>query len=143
MKRQKLEDVRSQRDALEGAIRAVERMLEDDIFFRSASDEEMLQIVHLLKIMLHESRHNLIEIQHKVISYLNHIEQRAAVVDKVLRLKMLKDRHDLQQQSNFRALAAGCGDLPLAGNESLRSRLSLPDMREEEAMQELVLKVRT
>lgn len=143
VKRQKLEDVRGQRDALEGAIRAVEHMLEDDIFFRSASDEEMLQIVHLLKIMLHESRHNLLEIQHKVISYLNHIELRAAVVDKVLQLKMLKDRHYLQQQSNFRELAAGSEDLPLAGSEPLRSRLSLPDMREEEAMQELVLKVRT
>lgn len=142
VKRQKLEDVRDQRDALEGIIRAVERMLEDDMFFRSASDEEMLHIIHLLKLVMHESRHNLIEIQHKVIAYLNHIEQRAAVVDKVLRLKMLKDRHYLQQQSNFYLVAEACTDLPMAGNEPLRSRLSLPAMRDEEAMQKLVLKVR-
>ena len=142
VKRQKLEDVRSQRDALEEVIRAVERMLEDDLFFRSASDEEMLQIVHLLKLVLRESRHNLIEIQHKVIAYLNHIEQRAAVVDKVLRLKMLKDRHYLYQQTDFRDIAETCSDLPLAGNEPFRSRLSLPAMRDEEAMQDLVLKVR-
>jgi hypothetical protein len=142
LKRQKLEDVRNQRDALEGVIRAVERMLEDDMFFRSASDEEMLQIVHVLKLVLRESRHNLIEIQHKVIAYLNYIEQRAAVVDKVLRLKMLKDRHYLQQQTNFYPIAEANADLPLAGNEPLRSRLSLPAMRDDVAMQNLVLKVR-
>jgi hypothetical protein len=142
LKREKLEEVRNQRDALESVIRAVERMLEDDMFFRSASDEEMLQIVHVLRLVLRESRHNLIEIQHKVIAYLNHIEQRAAVVDKVLRLKMLKDRHYLQQQTDFYPIAETTTALPLAGNEPLRSRLSLPAMRDEEAMQELVLKVR-
>jgi hypothetical protein len=142
LKRKKLEDVRNQRDALEAVIRAVERMLEDDMFFRSASDEEMLQIVHMLKLVLRESRHNLIEIQHKVIAYLNHIERRAAVVDKVLRLKMLKDRHYLQQQSDFHRVAEAGMGLPLAGNEALRSRLSLSAMRDEEVLQELVLKVR-
>ncbi|QBG48879.1 hypothetical protein EGM51_16275 [Verrucomicrobia bacterium S94] len=92
--------------------------------------------------MLHESRHNLIEVQHKVISYLNHIERRVAVVEKVLRLKMLKDRHYLQEQTDFYPLAARNQDLPLIPPESLRSRLSLSEMQQEEAMQELVLKVR-
>ncbi|QBG48878.1 hypothetical protein EGM51_16270 [Verrucomicrobia bacterium S94] len=41
LKREKLEDIRSQRDALEGVIRAVERMLEDGLFFNTAADEEM------------------------------------------------------------------------------------------------------
>lgn len=142
LKKDKLEEVRRQRDALEGVIRAVEHMLDDSLFFRTASDEEMLQIIHRLKVMLHESRHNLIEIQHKVISYLNHIERRAAVVDKVLRLKMLKDRHYLQQQTDFYLQAKRSNDLPYVYNEPLRSRLSLADIQQEESMQELVLKVR-
>lgn len=142
LKKEKLEEVRSQRDALEGVIRAVETRLDDSLFFRTASDEEMLQIVHLLKVMLHESRHNLIEIQHKVISYLNHIERRAAVVDKVLRLKMLKDRHYLQQQTDFYLQAARNTDLPRIYNEPLRTRISLTELQQEDAMQELVLKVR-
>ena len=142
IKRDKLEEVRNQRDALEGVIRAVEAMLEDGLFFRTAADEEMLQIVHQLKVMLHESRHNLIEIQHKVIAYLNHIERRAAVVDKVLRLKMLKDRHYLQQQTDFRLQVARNMDLPLIKSDPLRTRLSLAALQENDAMQELVLKVR-
>lgn len=142
LKKEKLEEVRSQRDALEGVIRAVEAMLDDRLFFRTAADEELLQIVHLLKVMLHESRHNLIEIQHKVISYLNHIERRAAVVDKVLRLKMLKDRHYLQQQTDFYLQAGRNADLPRIYNEPLRTRISLNELQQEEAMQELVLRVR-
>ena len=142
LKREKLQEVRHQRDALEGVIRAVEAMLDDALFFRSAADEEMLQVMHLLKVVLHESRHNLIEIQHKVIAYLNHIERRAAVVEKVLRLKMLKDRHYLQQQSDFFQQAACCNDLTLAKAEPLRSRLSLAKMQQDDAMHELVLKVR-
>lgn len=69
LKREKLEEVRTQRDALDGVIKAVEKMLEDDLFFRTASDEELLQIVHRLRVMLRESRDNLIEVQHKVIAY--------------------------------------------------------------------------
>lgn len=142
LKREKLEEVRSQRDALEGVIRAVEAVLDDSLFFRTAADEEMLQVVHLLKVMLHDSRHNLIEIQHKVISYLNHIERRAAVVDKVIRLKMLKDRHYLQQQTDFYVQAGRSSDLPRKYNEPLRSRLSLSELQQEDALHELVLKVR-
>ncbi|MEE9367719.1 MAG: hypothetical protein V3V05_02530 [Pontiella sp.] len=142
LKREKLEDIRSQRDSLEGVIKAVERMLEDDLFFRTASDEELLQIVHRLKVMLHGSRHNLIEVQHQVITYLNHIEKRAAVVEKVLRLKMLKDKHYLQQQTDFHAMVQRNVALPLAKTEPLRSRLSIAELQEDEAMQELVLKVR-
>lgn len=142
LKREKLEEVRSQRDALDGVIQAVEAMLESSLFFRTATDEEMLQVVHLLKRMLQESRHNLIEIQHKVIAYLNHIERRAAVVDKVVRLKMLKDRHYLRQQTDFHLLAARCDDLPRRYNEPLRTRLSLSDLQDDDAMQELVLRVR-
>jgi len=142
LKRDKLEDIRSQRDALEGVIRAVEKMLEDDLFFRSASDEELLQIMHRLRVMLRESRHNLIEVQHQIIAYLNHIEKRVAVVDKVLRLKVLRDKHYLRQQTNFYQLATTNNDLPLTKAEPLRSRLSIADLQQEESMQELVLKVK-
>ncbi len=142
LKRAKLEDVRVQRDALEGVIKAVHQMLEDGLFFRTASDEELLQIVYRLRKLLRESLHNLIEVQHKVIAYLNHIEKRAAVVEKVLRLKMLKDKHYLQQQTDFYRLARRGAGLPLDRIEPLRTRLSVSSLQEEESMQALVLKVR-
>jgi len=142
LKREKLEEVRTKRDELDGVIKAVEKMLADDLFFRAASDEELLQVVHRLRVMLRESRDNLIEVQHKVIAYLNYIEKRAAVVDRVLRLKMLKDKHYLQEQTNFHWLAQRNDDLPLMKIEPLRSRLSIADLQEDEPMHEMVLRVR-
>ncbi len=142
LKRDKLEDIRSQRDALDGVIKAVEGMLSADIFFKTAVDEELLQIVHLLKMGLRDTRHNLIEIQQQIVSYLNHIERRAVVVEKVVQLKMLKDKHFLNQRTDFYSLSERTYDLPLAKTEPLRARLSLTALRDEPTMGELVLKVR-
>lgn len=142
IKREKLETIRTQRDQLEGVIRAVEKLLDDGLFFRTAADEELLQLVHQLRLSLHDSQHNLIEIQQQVITYLNHIEQRALVVEKALRLKLLRDKHYLRQQTNFYELAVRNRDLPQTGSERLQSRLSIRSLSEDEALHELVLKVR-
>lgn len=142
VKKEKLSNIRSQRDQLEGVIKAVERLLEDELFFRTAVDDELLMLVHQLKVTLHESYHNLIEIQRQVITYLNQIEKRVQVVEKVLRLKLLRDKHYLKQQTDFYELAARIGDLPLTGGDVFRTRLSVSVLQEEEEMQQLVLKVR-
>ncbi len=142
VKKEKLSNIRLQRDQLEGVIKAVERLLEDELFFRTAVDEELLMLVHQLKVTLHESYHNLIEIQRQVITYLNQIEKRVQVVEKVLRLKLLRDKHYLKQQTNFYELAGQLNDLPVTNGEAFRSRLSVTDLRDEEEMQQLVLKVR-
>lgn len=142
IKKEKLRDIRHQRDALEGVIKAVERLLHDDIFFKSAADDELLMIVHELKVTLNDSSHYLIAIQQQIIEYINHIEKRVVVVDKVLKLKMLYDKHYLKERTNFYELARGVDDLPLKKLDSMRTRLSIPEMINEEAMQQLVIKVR-
>lgn len=142
IKKEKLKDIRKQRDALEGVIKAVDRLLEDDLFFRSAADDELLMIVHQLRITLNDSFHNLIEIQQQIIEYINHIEKRVEVVDKVLKLKMLYDKHYLKERSNFYDLARANDDLPLKKLDTMRTRLSIAEMINEEAMQLLVIKVR-
>lgn len=142
LKREKLEDIRIQRDELTGVVDAVERMLTNNVVLKTTADEALMQVVHRLKVVLHETRHNLIEVQQQIINYLNHIEKRVAVVEKVLRLKMLKDRHYLKQQSDFHALAGRIDGLPAVKAEPLRSRLSIADLQEEESMQELILKIR-
>jgi len=142
VKKEKLSNIRTQRDQLEGVIKAVERLLDDELFFRTAVDDELLMLVHQLKVTLHESYHNLIEIQRQVINYLNQIEKRVQVVDKVLRLKLLRDKHYLKQQTNFYQQAAHLNDLPILNGESFRSRLSINELHDDSGMQQLVLKVR-
>lgn len=142
IKREKLTDIRSQRDALEGVIKAVERVLQDDLFFKTAADAELQLIVHRLRLALNDSIHNLIEIQQQIIEYLNHIEKRVQVAEKVLRLKMLRDKHYLKERTNFYQVIGTNTDLPLRKTEAFRTRLSVQDILNDEEKQNLVLKVR-
>jgi hypothetical protein len=142
IKKEKLTDVRNQRDALEGVIKAVERVLQDDLFFKTAADAELQLIIHRLRRTLNDSIHNLIEIQQQIIEYLNLIEKRVQVVEKVLRLKMLRDKHYLKEQTNFYKIVENNRDLPLKKTEGFRTRLSIQDLLNEEEKQNLILKVR-
>lgn len=142
IKKEKLTDVRNQRDALEGVIKAVERVVQDDLFFKTAADAELQLIIHRLRRTLNDSIHNLIEIQQQIIEYLNLIEKRVQVVEKVLRLKMLRDKHYLKEQTNFYRMVETNQDLPLKKSEGFRTRLSIQDLLNEEEKQKLILKVR-
>jgi hypothetical protein len=141
-KREKLNNIREERDALEGVIKAVERLLRDELFFNTAADEELLMIVHRLRITLNDSFHNLIEIQQQIIEYLNHIEKRVQVVEKVLQLKILRDKHYLKEKTNFYTLVGRNRDLPLKRHDNIRTRLSVAEIISNENSQLLVLKVR-
>lgn len=142
IKREKLSNIRSQRDALDGVIKAVERVLLEDLFFKTAADGELLMIVHRLRMALNDSIHNLIEIQQQIIEYLNYIEKRVLVVDKILRLKILRDKHYLKERTDFYLQAQRNVDLPLRKPEGFRTRLSVSDMMNDDYMRSLVYKVR-
>lgn len=142
IKKEKLTDIRTQRDALEGVIKAVERMIQDDLFFKTTSDTELQLIIHRLRLTLNDSVHNLIEIQQQIIEYLNHIEKRVQIANKVLQLKSLRDKHYLKERTNFYQLAARIKDIPIIQTESFRTRLSIESLGSEEEKQRLIFKVR-
>jgi hypothetical protein len=142
IKKEKLTNLRSQRDELEGVIKAVDRLLLDDLFFKTAVDAELLIIVHRLRLALNESIHNLIEIQQQIIEYLNHIEKRVQIVEKVFRLKMLRDKHYLKERTNFYQVVNSIQDLPVRKTEGFRTRLSINDILNDEVKRNMVLKVR-
>ena len=142
IKKEKLTNLRSQRDELEGVIKAVDRLLLDDLFFKTAVDAELLIIVHRLRLALNESIHNLIEIQQQIIEYLNHIEKRVQIVEKVFRLKMLRDKHYLKERTNFYQVVNSIQDLPVRKTEGFRTRLSINDILNDEVKRNLILKVR-
>ncbi|PTN09289.1 hypothetical protein [Mangrovibacterium marinum] len=142
IKKEKLTDIRTQRDALEGVIKAVERMIQDDLFFKTATDAELQLIIHRLRLTLNDSVHNLIEVQQQIIEYLNHIEKRVQIVDKVLLLKSLRDKHYLKERTNFYQLAAQNADIPISQAESFRTRLAIESLGSDEERQKLIFKVR-
>ena len=141
VKKEKLTHLREQRDRLEGLLKTVENLLADDLFFRNAVDDELLYIIHLTKNILHESRHNLLEIQQQIIEYLNQAMLRTEIIEKVLTLKSLKDKFQLKQRTDFDEKVSQLSGLPALKREQFQTRLSLHDIYENEAIQDLIRRV--
>jgi hypothetical protein len=141
VKRDTLKDLRDQRDKLEGVLQAVEKRLTDELFFRNAADEEFLYIIHFTKINIQSARHNLIEIQQQIIDYLNQVEHRSAVIEKVLRLKDIKDKMQLNQFTDFERQVKDLPGLPALKREQFRTRLPLRLLSENQQVHQLIRKV--
>ncbi|MEA3505089.1 MAG: hypothetical protein U9R32_07825 [Bacteroidota bacterium] len=141
IKKEKLNNIRSQRDSLQGVLKAVNRILDNELFFRTAADDELLSVVHQLRVALNNSYHNLIEIQQQIIEYLNHIERRVQVVDKVLRLKSLRNKHHLKERTNFYDVITKFKGLPFKKSDTIRTRLPIHEMSENEKVHNLIFKV--
>lgn len=142
LKREKLNNIRDQRNALEAMIKVVLQMVNDDLFFKTTADDRLLLIVHELRMALSECHHNLIEIQQQIIEYINHIEQRMQLVEKVIKLKMLRDKHYLKERTNFYIVATAEKGLPMKPGERLMTRLSVEGLLNNPLLQALVFKVR-
>jgi hypothetical protein len=141
VKRDTLKDLRDQRDKLEGVLQAVEKRLSDELFFRNAADEEFLYIIHFTKINIQSARHNLLEIQQQIIDYLNQVEHRSAVIEKVLRLKGIKDKMQLKELTDFEHQVKELPGLPAIKREQFRTRLPLRLLSEDEQVYQLIRKV--
>lgn len=143
VKKATLQDLRKQRDELEGVLRAVEKRLNDELFFRNAADEEFLYIIHLSKVNIQNARHNLLEIQQQIIDYLNQVKHMSAVIDKIVRLKDLKDKMQLNELTNFEQIAHDLTGLPAGKKEQFKTRLPLRVLSEDDQVYELIKKVTT
>lgn len=142
LKRDKLNNIRLKRDNLDKAVRSVEYLLDDDIIFRTLADDQLLYIVHGLKLNIQDCTHNLIEIQQQIIEYLNQVEVRVQIVNKVFRLKMLKDMFLLREKTNFYQLMNDNTDIVILKQYLYRSKLSLDEMRDNPLLHNLIFKVR-
>jgi hypothetical protein len=80
-------------------------------FFTLATDDELVRIKWELRENFRDSRHRLIEIQQQVIEYLNQVKRQSQVLEKLRKVKYLKDHFELKQKSDIEALLQGKNDL--------------------------------
>ncbi|PSR04468.1 MAG: hypothetical protein BRD50_03580 [Bacteroidetes bacterium SW_11_45_7] len=71
------------------------------LFFSQATDEELNRIKWQLRIVFREVQHQLREIEKQTIEYLNQARSRSALIEKLHKVKFLKDRFELKEYSNF------------------------------------------
>ena len=99
----RLEGFDEKRRAIFGLIEQSDQLVTEDeqTFFITAIDDELKQVVGLLRRQLTESRHNLIETQKQIIEYLNQVKHQSRIIEKIKQIKYLKDQFELKAQTNL------------------------------------------
>ncbi|MGB0868518.1 MAG: hypothetical protein ACPG6V_08830 [Flavobacteriales bacterium] len=102
-KKAKLEKLDVVRETIINVVFQTQQLINEDeaAFFKSAFDEELHRIKIDLKLMLSESMHNLIEIEKQIINYLNQIKHQSGIIEKLRKLKHLKDQFTINAQTNL------------------------------------------
>ncbi len=136
IKRAKLESLDKKRDDISSFIQRIEQLLdkEEKTFFTIALDDDLIQIIHLLKVQLNECRHNIIAAQKQIIEYLNQILYQSRVVEKVRQLKYLKDQFTIRHDTNIDQLLASDRHLMYETRPTYPLKLSLDYLGSDEAL---------
>lgn len=72
------------------------------VFFKTSQDEELKRIITELKLQLNECSHNLIEIEKQIIDYLNQMKHQGLFLEKLRKLKYLKDHFTIAAETNIK-----------------------------------------
>jgi hypothetical protein len=105
---------------------------EEITFFTTALDEELKQVVTLLRAQLTESRHNLIETQKQIIEYLNQVKHQSRIQEKIKQVKYLKDQFELKAKTNIAQLMQACNDVVFETRPLYPLKLSLDFLQTDE-----------
>ncbi|GAB2841050.1 hypothetical protein [Ferruginibacter profundus] len=106
---------------------------EDELtFFTTALDEELKQVVTLVRAQLTESRHNLIETQKQIIEYLNQVKYQSSIQEKIKQVKYLKDQFELKSKTNLAFLLQQKNDVTFESRPSYPLKLSLEYLHTDE-----------
>ena len=103
-KKAKLENLdRKRRDILD-LIHQTETLIssEEKTFFKAALDEELNSIIIQVKHDLIECSHNLIETEKQIIEFLNQIKYQSGIIEKLRKVKYLKDQFIIQAGTDIK-----------------------------------------
>ena len=140
-KRAKLLNLDGKRKDITKLISQTEKLItEDEItFFNTATDENLIRIIVLLKIELGKCTHNLIEIERQVINFLNQIQYQSSVTEKLRLIKFLKDQFLLETNTDIKTILAGNDSVIFEPKPSYPLKLSLEYLQaDEEAFASIV-----
>jgi hypothetical protein len=135
----KLEAFDEKRRTVYLLIEQTERLAGDEeiIFFTTALDEELKQVVALLRSQLTESRHNLIETQKQIIEYLNQVKHQSSIQEKIKQVKYLKDQFELKAKTNLAFLLQQKNDMVFESRPSYPLKLSLEYLHTDEGRMQI------
>ncbi|RYM34189.1 hypothetical protein ERX46_09535 [Brumimicrobium glaciale] len=142
-KQLKLENLDQKRSLVEKLI--VQTLLlidkEELTFFNRALDEELKRVIVDLKFQLRECSHNLIEIEKQIIDYLNQIKHQGKFLEKLRKLKYLKDHFTIEAETDIKQILANKNQVIFEKRIPEPLNLSLDFIRENEKAFEAIKRI--
>ena len=142
-KQLKLENLDSKRKVIENLITQTLNLINEDeiTFFNRALDEELNRIIIDLKNQLGECSHNLIEIEKQIIDYLNQIKLQGKFLEKLRKLKYLKDHFTIEVETDIKQIVTNRNQVIFENRIVEPLNLSLNNLRESEKVFETIKRV--
>lgn len=133
-KQLKLENLDEKRTIVTNLIKQTLLLINDEelTFFKTATDEELNRIITNLKYNLSECSHNLIEIEKQIIDYLNQIKHQGKFLEKLRKLKYLKDHFLIEAETDIKQILSKNNQVVFEIRIAEPLNLSIDFLREDE-----------
>ena len=142
IKKTRLKNLDEKRKGIKVLMQECEKMIDSQIvFFRMATHPEMQRTCMDVHNDFTEADHNLLEIEHQIIDYINQIEIQSALFKKIRRLKYLKDQLTWREDTNIARMLEDDNPLWMEKRPYNRVFLSLDMLRSNEDAYALIRKV--
>ena len=142
IKKTRLKNLDEKRKGIKVLMQECEKMMDSQIvFFRMATHPEMQRTCMDVRNDFTEADHNLLEIEHQIIDYINQIEIQSALFKKIRRLKYLKDQLTWREDTNIARMLEDDNPLWMEKRPYNRVFLSLDMLRRNEDAYALIRKV--
>lgn len=131
VKKLKLANLDGKRMAVAELIKQTERYLSENQqgFFATAMDVGLKKTVSDVRLQLVEAYHNILELDRQIIEYLNLIEYQNRLMEKLRRVKYLRDQLVLESQSNVRQMLSSSNPVWMENRPKYTLKISLETLR--------------
>lgn len=142
-KQLKLENLDEKRTVVTNLIQQTLTLVNEEelTFFNRALDEELSRIIVELKSQLGECSHNLIEIEKQIIDYLNQIKQQGRFLEKLRKLKYLKDNFTIEAETDIKQIISNKNQVIFEARTNQSINLSIDFLREDERAFDAIKKI--
>ena len=142
IKMARLTNLDEKRKGVKVLMQECEKMLDGEVvFFKMTIDPEMQRTCMDVRNDFTEADHNLLEIEHQIIDYINQIEQQSALLKKIRKLKYLKDQLTWREDSNVERMLENDNPVWMENRPYNKVFLSLDMLKSNEEAYAIIRKV--
>lgn len=142
IKKSRLANLDEKRKGIKVLIQESEKMIDGEVvFFKMTSDPDMQRTIMDVRNDFTEADHNLLEIEHQIIDYINQIEQQSLLLKKIRKIKYLKDQLTWREDTNIVRTMNDKNPLWMENRPYNRIFLSLDMLRSSEEAYNIIRKI--